>query len=163
MNPVSDSTIRNDIRPGDLGSLIYLHGTLYQPIQKFDLTFEIYVAEILLPFFKHHSERERIWIVEQNGTVKGSIAIITFSETEAQLRWFLLHPDLRGQGIGKRLVQEAVAFAKNAGYQCCHLWTTGDLKAAGHLYQSAGFRRVQSTPRVMWGAQVTEEKYFVEF
>lgn len=163
MNVTSNVTIRNDLRHGDLGSLIYLHSKLYQPIQGFDLTFEIYVAEILLPFFKHHTERERMWIVEQQGEVKGSIAILRFSEAEAQLRWFLLHPDLRGLGIGKQLVNEAVAFAKNQDYTCCHLWTVRDLKTAGYLYQSIGFQCVQAVEKVMWGAKVTEEKYFVEF
>jgi N-acetylglutamate synthase-like GNAT family acetyltransferase len=163
MSSAPSIIIRNDIRHGDLGSLIYLHGVLYPSIQGFDLTFEMYVAETMIPFFKNHSEHERLWLVEANGTVKGCIAIVRFSEAEAQLRWFLLHPDLRGMGIGKRLVQDAVAFAKNTGYQCCHLWTTGELKAAGHLYRSVGFECVLSEPKEMWGVPITEEKYFLEF
>lgn len=163
MSLAPNTFIRHDIRHGDLGSVIHLHGVLYPSIQGFDLTFEVYVAETLIPFFKNRTERERIWLVEDDGVVKGCIAIVRFSETEAQLRWFLLHPDLRGMGVGKRLVQEAVTFAKNAGYQRCHLWTTGELKAAGYLYRSVGFQCVLSEPKKMWGVPITEEKYFLEF
>ena len=99
--------IRCDLQPGDVGYLVFLHGTIYAAEQGWDHTFEAYVAGPLAEFAKSHSERERIWIVERSGEVAGSIAIVEAPDNKAQLRWLLLHPDLRGRGIGRTLMQEA--------------------------------------------------------
>ncbi len=151
--------IRNDLRPGDFGAIVYLHGVLYAQEQGFDTTFEIYVAEPLAKFVRNQTQRERIWIVESDSGVKGCIAIIERSEQEAQLRWFILHPELRGWGLGKKMIQEALHFCKEKNYTSVQLWTISALHAAAALYKAAGFERVSAEEQLLWGVNVVEEKY----
>lgn len=151
--------IRYDIQPGDIGSVIFLHGTLYAVEQGWDYTFEAYVAAPLGEFAKSPGARERLWIVENDGQVAGSIAIVAASPNEAQLRWFLLHPDLRGLGLGKRLINDALEFCKANQYASVFLWTVSQLPAAAHLYQAAGFQITEAHESRLWGATVTEQRY----
>ena len=72
---------------------------------------------------------------------------VAASATESQLRWFLLDPSVRGLGLGKKLLQEAITFAEQTGYASMFLWTVSALKAAGHLYQAAGFERAAGDDR----------------
>lgn len=155
----SNIKIRNDLKPGDIGYLIYLHGTLYAKEYEWDYTFEAYVAGPLSEFAKSHTNRERIWIVEKDGHIAGSIAIVKASEETAQLRWLLLHPDLRGYGVGRLLVEEAISFCKLSGYSRVFLLTVGELIRAARLYQSTGFRLTEEHTQHMWGAVVTEQRY----
>jgi N-acetylglutamate synthase-like GNAT family acetyltransferase len=152
-------TIRTDVRPGDVGTIIHLHGVLYAREYGFDPTFEAYVAGPLSGFVIAAADRERIWIAEQDGRIVGCVAIVAASPETAQLRWYLVDPSARGVGLGKRLLQEAVAFARECGYESIILWTVSALAAAAHLYRSAGFRKVEEKPGRMWGVDVVEEKY----
>jgi GNAT superfamily N-acetyltransferase len=154
-----DTKIRNDLKPGDIGYLTYLHGTLYAEEYGWDHTFEAYVAGPLSEFAKAHNDRERIWIVEKDGLVAGSIAIVEASERIAQLRWFLLHPGLRGHGIGRLLMDEAIRFCGDGDYSQVFLWTVSALTAAANLYRSTGFQLTEESTRELWGAVVTEQRY----
>ncbi|MDD1750331.1 MAG: GNAT family N-acetyltransferase [Methanothrix sp.] len=161
--PGDDSfSIRHDMRPGDVGYITYLHAALYAPEQGWDHTFDSYVAIPLAEFAVRLSPQERIWIVEKDGRIGGCAAIVKFSEKEAQLRWLLLHPDLRGRGLGRRLVEEALAFCRDAGYSSVFLWTVSTLPAAAGLYQSVGFRETEKVTHELWGSVVTEVKYELE-
>jgi GNAT superfamily N-acetyltransferase len=126
-SPNHSISIRNDLRPGDVGYITYLHGILYAPEQGWDHTFDAYVALPLAGFAKSHSPRERIWIVEKDARIVGCTAVVNFSENEAQLRWLLLDPEIRGHGIGRRLVEEALNFCRYAGYSSVFLWTVSTL------------------------------------
>ncbi len=165
MNPHSpaglppSTTIRNDLRPGDLGYLIYLHGTLYAAECGWDHTFEAYAAGPLAEFARAPNPRSRIWIVEHEGQVAGSIAVVETEKKQAQLRWFLLHPKLRGVGLGRFLMKEALSFCRKSGYTRVHLWTTRNLATAAHLYQSAGFELGEELTHPLWGQTVTEQRY----
>ena len=159
LSPERSISLRHNLRPGDVGYITYLHGILYAPQQGWDHTFDSYVAIPLAEFAKRIGPRERIWIVERAGQIAGSVAIVEFSREEAQLRWLLLHPDLRGRGLGRRLVQEAVAFAREGGYSSIFLWTVDSLPAAAWLYKSAGFREMEVVTHELWGSLVTEVKY----
>jgi N-acetylglutamate synthase and related acetyltransferases len=152
-------SIRHDLRPGDVGYITYLHGILYAPEQGWDHTFDAYVAIPLAEFARSQSSRERIWIVEDGERTVGSLAIVKFSEREAQLRWLLLVPEVRGQGIGRRLVEEALDFCRDAGYSSVFLWTVNTLPIAAKLYQSEGFRNTEELTHELWGRTVTEVKY----
>jgi GNAT superfamily N-acetyltransferase len=154
-----DITIRSTLRPGDIGYLTYLHGTLYAAEYGWDHTFEAYVAGPLAEFGKSHNDRDRIWIVEQEGQVAGSIAIVEASRDEAQLRWFLLHPLLRGQGIGRALMDSAISFCIEKHYSRVFLWTESALKAAARIYEASGFRLTKQETHELWGAIVTEQRY----
>ncbi len=155
--------IRNDIRPGDLGAIVYLHGVLYAEEYGFDHTFEPYVAAPLSQFVLSPLPRNRIWIVEKNGQVRGSVAIVKSSETDAQLRWYLLHPGVRGRGLGKKLLDEAILFAWQSGYRNLFLWTVGGLEAATAIYKKRGFILTESKDVKIWGKSLTEERYELAF
>ena len=161
--PGDDSlSIRHDMRPGDVGYITYLHAILYAPEQGWDHTFDSYVAIPLAEFAVRSSQQERIWIVEKEGRIKGCAAIVKISEKEAQLRWLLLHPDLRGRGLGRKLVKEALAFCRDVGYSSAFLWTVSMLPIAARLYRSVGFRETEKVTHELWGSVVTEVKYELE-
>jgi GNAT superfamily N-acetyltransferase len=157
--PRGPITLRTDLRPGDLGSIVYLHGVTYAQERGFDPTFEAYVAGPLSDFVRSGNKRQRLWIAERDGRIVGCVAIVAASPRTAQLRWFLVDPGTRGTGLGKRLLGEAVAFCKDCGYSEVILWTESALAAAAHLYQSAGFRKTEEKPGRMWGVDLVEEKY----
>jgi GNAT superfamily N-acetyltransferase len=157
--PRAPVTLRTKLRPGDIGRIVYLHGVLYAREHGFDYTFEAYVAGPLSDFARSASARERIWIAQRKGRIAGCIAIVACSPRVAQLRWFLVVPGARGSGLGRRLLRRAVAFCKARHYRSVILWTVSSLTAAAHLYQAAGFRKVEEKPGRMWGAGVVEEKY----
>jgi GNAT superfamily N-acetyltransferase len=152
-------SIRNDLMPGDIGYLTYLHGVLYAQEYGWDHTFEAYVAGPLAEFAKAQNERERIWVVESGGKIAGSVAIVEASKEEGQLRWLLLHPNLRGQGVGRMLIEEAISFSKERGYSSVFLWTVSALTVAGRLYERAGFRLTKEERRELWGKIITQQRY----
>jgi DNA-binding MarR family transcriptional regulator/predicted GNAT family acetyltransferase len=105
-------------RPGDIGWITFRHGVLYDEEYGFDETFEALVADILVRFInKHDPERERIWIAELHGERVGSVMLVDAGDNVAQLRLLLVEPWARGRKIGKRLVEECLAFAREKGYR----------------------------------------------
>jgi GNAT superfamily N-acetyltransferase len=161
-NQAASISVRHDLRPGDVGFITYLHGILYAREQGWDYTFDAYVAVPLAEFAKSHSPRERVWIVENDGKIVGSAAVVKFTEREAQLRWLLLDPNVRGLGIGRLLVEDALKFCQASGYSSVFLWTVKTLTRATKLYQSLGFRETQRQTHEIWGAIVTEVRYDLE-
>lgn len=147
-------------KPGDLGHVLHLHGLLYAEEHGFDITFEGCVAAGLAEFaasFRDH--KDRLWIAEAGGEVVGSIAIFGRSDSEAQLRWFLVHPAHRGRGLGRSLLSEALTFCRQAGYKTVFLWTLAHLQAACRLYESVGFKKTEEKTHLLWGQMLTEERY----
>jgi GNAT superfamily N-acetyltransferase len=136
-----------------------LHGSIYGSEYGFDRTFESYVAEPLARFAGKQTDRERIWLVDDAGSLRGSIAIVAHSRSSAQLRWFLLHPDLRGLGLGKMLVEEALHFCRGKGYDSVFLWTLSILEKAGRIYRNAGFTLAEEKASRLWGRELIEQRY----
>jgi N-acetylglutamate synthase-like GNAT family acetyltransferase len=159
LNSVDEITLRTQLRPGDIGWIVVSHGLLYAREWGFDPTFEVYVAGPLAACVRSASAKDRIWIAEQGGSNVGCIAIIAASSTQAQLRWFLVEPNTRGCGLGKRLLQEAISFCRASGYTSVMLWTVSALTVAAHLYALFGFKKVQVQPGCKWGVEVVEEQY----
>jgi len=152
--------IRHRIKPGDIGYLTYLHGTLYAKEYGYDQTFEAYVAGGLAEFVQSFNpDEDRIWLAETKGLIIGSVAVVGHSKTDAQLRWFLVHPDYRGLGIGKELLKDALQFCKERRYKTVFLWTTNELVEAGRLYTRFGFSKTEEKTHEIWGKRVTEERY----
>ena len=152
--------LRHSVRPGDIGYLTHLHGTIYAREYGYDTTFEAYVAAGIADFIESfNSKKDHIWMAETNRQVIGSIAIVGYSERKAQLRWFLVHPAYRGQGLGKRLLNEALRFCKLRKYNTVFLWTTSELNVARHVYVSAGFRKTREMRHKIWGKMTKEERY----
>lgn len=162
--PISDDLIfiRHNLRPGDVGYITYLHAILYAPEQGWDHAFDAYVAIPLAEFAKSHSSRERIWIVEKEERIVGSVAVVNFSDKVAQLRWLLLDPGVRGQGLGRTLVEGALEFSRREKYSSVFLWTVKTLSIAASLYQSLGFTETQEMTHKIWGNIVTEVRYDLE-
>jgi ribosomal protein S18 acetylase RimI-like enzyme len=158
--PETSVSIRTGIKPGDLGAIMRLHGVLYAEEYGLDWTFELYIAQGYAEAAEAFtSGKARLWVVEDAGEVVGSIAIVGHSPGSAQLRWFLLHPKARGQGLGRRLLKEAVEFSRASGYQRIFLWTLCNLEAAIHLYRAFGFQKMEEATHRLWGQTLTEERY----
>jgi GNAT superfamily N-acetyltransferase len=152
--------IRNEMRPGDLGEIVRLHGVLYAEEYGLDNTFEAYIAGPMSEFIlAKDREGQRIWIVETGGKVAGCIAIVRYAEGVAQLRWFILTPETRGRGLGKKLMEEAVVYSHRVGYQRIILWTFSELETAIALYKRWGFEKTEEKAHHTWGRDLTEEKY----
>ena len=153
--------LRHDLCPGDLGRVTEFHGVLYAGEYDFDHRFEAYVAETLAEFaHMQRPDRDRLWLAEREGRLVGSVAILGREGGAAQFRWLLVHPDARGAGLGRRLVDEALAFSRAAGYTSVFLWTVDILTPAARLYTAAGFRKTEEKPPApLWGPPVKEQRY----
>jgi ribosomal protein S18 acetylase RimI-like enzyme len=154
--------IRRELRPGDLGAIIALHGRLIPPEHGLDSTHEGYVAASVAraAIRGWPGDREAVWIVESNGEVAGSVGLTDDGDDTAGLRWLALDPSLRGRGLGRRLVREVVAEARKHGYARIRLETFSDLGAAAHLYREHGFELVHEETGPRWGReQVTYQHY----
>jgi DNA-binding MarR family transcriptional regulator/N-acetylglutamate synthase-like GNAT family acetyltransferase len=147
-------------RPGDMGWVIHRHGEVYDREWGWGEGFEALVAEIVVKFMAHHDpRRERAWIAEQDGERVGSIFLVAKSKTVAKLRLLLVEPAARGGGVGQRLVEECVRFARKAGYREIVLWTQSILDPARHIYAKAGFRLVGQEPNHEFGKGLTSETW----
>ena len=113
-------------------------------------------------FVRARTDRDRLWIAERAGRIVGCVAVVGAADQEAQLRWFLVDPAVRGLGLGKQLLHEAIAFAKSCGYGSMFLWTVSALTAAAQLYRAAGFALVEAKRINQWGVEVVEEKYVLK-
>ena len=134
-------------RPGDIGWIVHRHGVLYAQEYGFDETFEALVAGVAGEFLKKHNpKREHCWIAERHGDIVGSVTLIDAGDNVAKLRLLYVEPSARGFGIGGRLVDECLRFARHAGYTRMTLWTNDILHAACHIYTVRGFEVVAEEP-----------------
>jgi N-acetylglutamate synthase-like GNAT family acetyltransferase len=146
--------------PGDIGSVIHLHGKLYAQELGWNEQFEAVVAEIAAKFLRNYDPAcERCWIAELDGQVVGSVFLVKQSKRVARLRLLLVDPKARGLGLGERLVSECVSFARQAGYRKITLWTNRILSAARHIYKKAGFCKVSEEPHHAYGHHLIGETW----
>ena len=137
---MTQSIVLRGLKVGDIGWVAHRQGILYAQEYGWDGSFEAMVAEIAAQFVKNFDPvNENAWIAECEGRVVGSVFLVQVSDTEAKLRLLYVEPEMRGTGLGRRLTEECIAFAKARGYQQLSLWTNDILHAAKHIYQSSGF------------------------
>jgi len=147
-------------QPGDMGWIVHRQAILYAEEYGWDGTYEALAAEIVAQFIKNYDPKcERCWIAEKDGERVGAVFVAKASDQTAKLRLLHVEPEARGLGIGKRLVDECVRFARQAGYQKMALWTQSILHAARHLYKQAGFRIVREEQHHSFGKDLTAETW----
>jgi DNA-binding MarR family transcriptional regulator/GNAT superfamily N-acetyltransferase len=150
-------------RPGDLGWIVSRHAQLYKEEYGWGAPFEGLCAQIVADFDNNFdSSMERCWIAEMDGDNVGCVMLVKDKPGVARLRLLLVEPKARGLGLGRRLVDECVKFARQAGYKKITLWTHSVLSAARHVYEKAGFTLTASEQRKSWGKDVVAEYWDLE-
>jgi DNA-binding MarR family transcriptional regulator/N-acetylglutamate synthase-like GNAT family acetyltransferase len=150
-------------RGGDLGWVLARHGSFYAEAYGFDRAFERLVAQIVAEFLsRFDAEREACWIAEIDGEPVGSIMLVDAGDRIAKLRLLLVEPHVRGHGIGRRLAEESVRFARQAGYRKITLWTQSILVEARAIYQRCGFAKIAEKPHRDFGVDLVGETWEME-
>jgi DNA-binding MarR family transcriptional regulator/GNAT superfamily N-acetyltransferase len=156
----SSKWIAREPAPGDIGWVIERHGALYAAEYGLNHKFEALVAKVAGAFLHEHDPaRERGWIAERNGVRVGSVFLMRETDETAKLRLLLVEPSARGLGVGKRLVHDCIAFARQVGYRRMTLWTNDILVAARGIYRVAGFHLVSTAPHNDFGPSMVGEEW----
>jgi GNAT superfamily N-acetyltransferase len=155
---VSEPAIRPLGEPGDLGWVVLAHGRCYAAELGWEV--EAVTARIVADYAAGHDpRREAAWIAEADGVAVGCIFCVRVDDECAQLRLLLVDPAARGHGLGRRLVERCIDFARTAGYRRLRLWTNHPLTAARAIYLAAGFRLVEESPHRTFGVELVGQIY----
>ena len=156
---LDEIAIRTELQPGDIGFVTYLHGDLYKKEYDYGIGFEYYVAVGLNEFYQQYDpSNNRIWMAEHHGNRIGFMLLMNRGES-AQLRYFIIHPDYRGIGLGNKLMGLYMEFLQECKYKSSYLWTTHELDAAAHLYKKHGFILTEEKESDAFGKRVTQNRY----
>jgi GNAT superfamily N-acetyltransferase len=159
---MTDVQIVDGYIPGAIGRITELHATYYQREAGFGLFFEARVATELAAFLEDYdADRDSFFVALCSGKIEGSIAIDGSGAATkgAHLRWFIVSDDLRGHGLGQKLIEKAIAFCRSRGFERIYLWTFEGLDTARHVCEKNGFELVEQQTGNHWGRQVNEQRY----
>ena len=149
-----------DCQPGDMGWVVQQHGEIYAREYGWNAEFEALVADIVAKYLRDQQPQwERCWIAEVDRQRVGSVFVVRKSKTVAQLRMLILTPQARGLGLGARLTDECIAFARSKGYKKIVLWTNSCLGVARGIYARRGFKLVKSEPYRGFGQDLVGETW----
>ena len=158
--PAGGPIVLREPAPGDLGWIVHRQAVLYHQEYGWDWTFEALLAEIVGTYVEEHRPlQERCWVAEREGEIAGAVFLVRHDADTAKLRLLYVEPEARGQGLGRRLVEECVRFARTAGYSRLTLWTNNVLTAARHLYESAGFELIEERAHKSFGRSLVGETW----
>jgi N-acetylglutamate synthase-like GNAT family acetyltransferase len=149
-------------RPGIIGKISQLHAMYYSVHWNFGHFFEAKVATELSNFInKYNNNNDRIWSLSIDDNIEGSITINGTCKNKniAHLRWFIISDKLKGKGAGNYLMEQAISFCREQGFEKVYLWTFDGLGPARHLYEKFGFKLVEERSGEQWGATVTEQRF----
>jgi DNA-binding MarR family transcriptional regulator/GNAT superfamily N-acetyltransferase len=150
-------------RPGDMGWVIERHGEIYAEEYGWSGNFEALVSQIVAQFMREHDpERERCWIACIDEERVGSIFLVRHSDEVARLRLLLVEPSARGMGVGHKLVDACLQFARDAGYGKVTLWTNAILDAARAIYVAKGFRLMREEAHTHFGSEQLGQDWELE-
>jgi len=151
--------IRTELRAGDVGAIMSMHGRLYYKEYGYSRPFEHYVAQSLAEFLERYEPmRNRIWVCEHEDRMVGSLVLMDRGDA-AQLRYFLLEPEYRGFGLGSKLLDLFMEFMRGCRYQSSYLWTTEQQLTAAKLYMRYGYRLTEEKPSTAFGVPLIEQRY----
>jgi N-acetylglutamate synthase-like GNAT family acetyltransferase len=145
-----DISIRHELRSGDLGRIVSLHGEAYAPLAGFGLRFEAYVAQTIAEYVLDNDARGRIWLAEQDGKLIGCTAVALRDDNTSQIRWVVVDPAARGHGLGNELVGRAVDYCKAEARNSIYLFTTDGLAESQSLYEKLGFEMISNETNELW-------------
>ena len=146
-------TIRHELRCGDLGRIVSLHGEAYEPLGGYGLRFEAYVGQTIAEYVLQNDSRGRIWLAERSDALVGCTAIVLRDADVAQLRWVVVDPSTRGQGLGKKLLDRSLAYAREQSCSSIILETTDGLPESQGMYQKLGFQVTSETREELWDGE----------
>lgn len=159
---MTDLKLNTGYLPGLIGRIAELHALYYHEHWGFGAFFEAKVASELARFIaRYDADRDGVWTVIAKNRIEGSIVMDRPDESGqgAHLRWFIVSPEIQGQGWGARLIDAAMDFCRNKGYEKAYLWTFEGLYPARRLYERAGFRLVEQRVGRQWGKEVNEQRF----
>ncbi|WP_078596226.1 GNAT family N-acetyltransferase [Evansella clarkii] len=148
-----------EYRADDKDYIVNSHYNLYKKEFGYDLTFRDFIEESVNGFIKRSDPEEIIFILELNEKQSGSVSIKKVNDTTAQLGLFLVEPNVRGTGYGQKLIEKAISFSKDSGFETIILWTNSELKSARRIYERVGFKLKKTQTQMLSSKELIEEKW----
>jgi DNA-binding MarR family transcriptional regulator/N-acetylglutamate synthase-like GNAT family acetyltransferase len=160
--PTQEITLREH-RVGDMGWIVHRQSVLYAREYGWNGDYETLVFEIIARFLRDFDAAgEKCWVAERSGEVVGSVFVVRDTDSIARLRLLYVEPSARSLGVGQRLVEQCISFAKEKGYERIDLWTNSVLNSARRIYEKAGFYLVREEPHHSFGKDLVGQHWSLE-